>query len=325
MSETRTAILDWIAQGRLQPQDVPGTLRQAGVTPGPVDWRRFLDRLTLWLGTVSCGAAVIFFFAYNWQEMGRFAKFGLAQLLLVLSLALCWRLDVARAGGKAALLLASLLTGALLALVGQTYQTGADPWQLFAVWALAILPWALVGRFHALWLLWIGLLNLAAWFYLDLPFRRMRFFSSGDWHIWAVFGLNAAALLAWEGAARTGAEWLQARWPQRILATAAGLAITWLTLAQILDAGYYESSVWAVPLYIAWMAAALFYYLRQVRDLFMLAGGVLSLIVVVTAFLGKHMLDKFDAGAFLAIGLVVIAMSAVGGFWLKSVAGEVRA
>ncbi len=43
--------------------------------------------------------------------------------------------------GKAALLLATLLLGVFLALFGQTYQTGADPWQLFANWALLILPW----------------------------------------------------------------------------------------------------------------------------------------------------------------------------------------
>ncbi len=325
MSETRTAILEWIAQGRLRPQDVPGALRQAGVTPEPGDWRNFLDHLTLWLGTVSCGAAVIFFFAYNWQEMGRLTKFGLVQLLLVGSLAFCWRLGVSRAGGKAALLLASLLTGALLALVGQTYQTGADPWQLFAAWALAILPWALVGRFNVLWLLWIGLLNLAGWLYLDLHFGSFRLFSRTNWPFWMVFCLNASALLVWEGAARIGVEWLRARWPQRILATVAGFAVTWLALDQIVGSSYYVRSAGGVLAYTAWTATAFFFYRRVTRDLFMLAGGVLSLIVVATAFLGKHMLGDFEAGALLVIGLVVIAMSAAGGFWLKSVASEVRA
>ncbi|MET0346849.1 MAG: DUF2157 domain-containing protein [Casimicrobiaceae bacterium] len=48
--------------------------------------------------------------------------------------------------GKAALVVAALLVGALLALVGQVYQTGADRFELFAAWAVAIVAWVLVAR-----------------------------------------------------------------------------------------------------------------------------------------------------------------------------------
>ena len=162
MSTSRTEILEWVERGRLPAEALPAVLRLARITPGPAEWRRFLSRLTLWLGTVFCAAAVIFFFAYNWQAMGRYAKFGLAEGLIIAAVFLAWRLGLERAGGKAALLAAALLVGALLALVGQTYQTGADTYELFAVWALAILPWVAVSCFGALWLLWIGLINLAA-------------------------------------------------------------------------------------------------------------------------------------------------------------------
>ena len=40
--------------------------------------------------------------------------------------AACWRVDLDGLTGKAVLLMLSLLTGALLALTGQVYQTGAD-------------------------------------------------------------------------------------------------------------------------------------------------------------------------------------------------------
>ena len=39
-------------------------------------------------------------------------------------------------------LLVFLITGGLFASIGQTYQTGADPWQLFALWAALGLPLA---------------------------------------------------------------------------------------------------------------------------------------------------------------------------------------
>ena len=56
----------------------------------------------------------------------------------------------------------------------------------------------------------------------------------------------------------------------------------------------------------------------------MLAGGVLSAIVVVAALLGKTLLRRGDFGAFLLIGLVVIGLSAWGGFWLKALAAKER-
>src|SRR5690606_36100162 len=56
---------------------------------------------------------------------------------------------------------AALTTGALLALIGQIYQTGADIWQLFAGWSALMLPWVLLSRSAASWvLLWL-VVNLA--------------------------------------------------------------------------------------------------------------------------------------------------------------------
>ena len=66
----------------------------------------------------------------------------------------CEATGVRRHGVGALLVLAGLFLGALLALLGQIYQTGADTWELFAWWALLLLPWALAGASQALWLLW---------------------------------------------------------------------------------------------------------------------------------------------------------------------------
>ena len=65
----------------------------------------------------------------------------------------------------AALFCATLVLGGLLAFVGQTYQTGADAWQLFAVWAALALIWVSLSRSDWLWLLWvlIAATGLAMW------------------------------------------------------------------------------------------------------------------------------------------------------------------
>jgi uncharacterized membrane protein len=323
MSGSRTDILDWIEQGRLRPDSLPGALRIAGVTPSARDWHKFLDQLTLWLGTVFCAAAVIFFFAYNWQEMGRFAKFGLIEALIVASMVLCWRLDLERMPGKAALLLATLLTGALLALVGQTYQTGADTYELFAAWAAAVFVWVAIGRFGALWLVWLGLLNLAAMLYFETFGGIFGLLFDTEKKLWALFALNTVALCLWEGAAQLGVAWLRERWPVRILATASGSLVTVLMVWAVLDFNR-ANTPFAVLAYFAWMAAAYFYYRLRLLVVFVLAGGVVRVIIVVTAFLSKQILRHADAGGFLIIGLVIIGLSALGGFWLKSVATEER-
>ncbi|MBI1889928.1 MAG: DUF2157 domain-containing protein [Burkholderiales bacterium] len=323
MNGSRTSILEWIEEGKLPPDKAPEALRLAGVMPRPRDWGRFFDQLTLWLGTVFCAAAVIFFFAYNWKEMGRFAKFGLVECFIIASLALCWRLDLERTAGKAVLLLATLLTGALLALVGQIYQTGADTYELFAAWAIASFAWVVIARFGALWLVWLALLNLAAIFYFQTFGGFFGLLFSPERRLWALFGLNTAALLIWEIAASRGVEWLRERWSARILATASGSMITALMIWAIVDFDRTDH-VLALPVYAMWMGAVYYYYRQRCPDLFVLAGGVLSGIVVVTVFLSKHLLRHNEGGGFLFIGLIIIGLSAWGGLWLKSVAAEER-
>jgi hypothetical protein len=77
--------------------------------------------------------------------------------------------------------------------------------------------------------------------------------------------------------------------------------------------------------YCAWLAGAYAVYRHWVQDLYVLALGVLSLVVVAAVFLGHHMLRSSDAGAFLFVGMAVLGLSAAGGWWLRTVAREVEA
>jgi uncharacterized membrane protein len=317
MTDLRESIVDWARQGRLRPEDLRRALMLEGALPCAADWRRFLDRLLLWLGTVGIASGVIFFLAFNWERLGRFAKIGLVEALVVAALALTVRLGLNRPGGKAALLASALLVGALLALIGQTYQTGADTFELFAVWAAAILPWVLVGRFPALWIGWLALVNLAATLYFQTLPGLFGILFDPETLLWVLLGLNTLALAVWESSA-VRLEWLRERWAPRLLATAAGTLATVLAMFAILD----EGSGWGVLAWLVWLVLAYAIYRRLLRDLFVLAGAVLSLIVVITTFLGKHLLDIDEAGGFLLTGLLVIGLSAAGGWWLRRIAVE---
>jgi hypothetical protein len=57
-------------------------------------------------------------------------------------------------------------------------------------------------------------------------------------------------------------------------------------------------------------------------DVYVLAGSVLSVIAIVTCFLGQHVLPIPEAWSLLFLGLVVIGLSAAGGWWLKQIVAQ---
>ena len=320
MSSLRDDLYSWIAQGVLRPADAPQALALAGLTPGAGEWRGFLRALLLWAGVVLVAAGVIFFFAYNWQDLGRLQKLGLAGTLLGCTVLAAAVLGPDRPGGKAALLGSSLFTGALMALFGQIYQTGADPFELFAYWALLILPWVFIGRMGALWLFWIVLLNVAALTYMQARSWIGPGLLFGLWGMtWVVLGLNVTALVVWEFLMASGVGWLE-RWGARTLGFAAGGVATFVGVLAVVESN--ELGPMAFPVYVAWAGAMYWAYRVRLVDVFMLAGLVLSGIVTVTALLSRWLLDHSDAGGLLLIGMVIIGLSAAGGWWIRQVLRE---
>jgi len=314
----RGLILEWSEQGAIK--DARAALAGGGVLPAARDWRAFLDRLLLWSGAVALAASVIFFIAHNWSDLGKLAKFGLVALLVALAVTGYWRLGADRLAGKASLLVAAILLGALLALFGQTYQTGADTWELFATWAALIVPWVLIGRFAGMWILWIAIVNVAIALYFVVRPGVFGFVFNIEQQYWTLFAFNTVALVVWELAGRR-ITWLAERWAPRLLVLASGAAITLLALESTFDFRETSMVVWAV--YPVWLACVYLAYHRWTRDLFMLAGGCLSVIVVVTALLTRAVIEvDADAGGFLVIAFAVIGMAAAAGWWLKEVARE---
>lgn len=313
-------MLRWAETGVIPEASVDEALDVAGVTPGAREWRSFLDRLLLWSGATFLAVATIFFVAFNWRDLGRFAKFGLAEFLILAGTIAFAKLGADRTSGKAALLFASLVMGALLALFGQTYQTGADPWQLFASWGGLILPWVIVGQFAGLWMLWIAIVKVGLALHFLTFGGLFGIFFGTERLLWTLFAFNAACLVIWELAA-SRVSWLNERWAPRLLAAAGAVIVTGLALYAI--GGWDDVSGLALVIYPVWAAALYTVYRRQTRDLFMLAGGCLSIIVTVTTFLSRHLLrNSDDAAAFLFISLLIIGMASAAAVWLRSVAIE---
>lgn len=317
MRSTRSLFLHWIESGAIEAERTAEAAAAVGVRPDAAHWLRFVDLLLLTTAALALASGVVFFIAFNWDALGRFGQFAGLQVLIVAAVALYWRLGTEKLIAQVTLLAAALLLGALLALYGQTYQTGADPWQLFATWALLMLPWAAVGRFAPLWLLWLLLLNLSAVLYFD----------ARDDVVWLLFLLNTAAWAAWEACARRFAWLTLARWPVRLIATASGFTLTHLVLRSIFDpASPRMALTWAV--WFAWLGGLYYVYrgrsppgrLRGRGDLFMLAGGALTVIVCLTALVAHWLLKGSEpAGVFLLLAVLVVGQAAAAAVWLRQV------
>lgn len=288
----------------------------SGVTPDAAGWRRFFDRLLLIGGALLMGAGVIFFVAYNWQDLGRFARFGMLEALIALATAsaLVGGIDTLKA--KAALLFAVLVQGGLLALLGQTYQTGADNYELFLAWALLALPWVLAARWAPQWGLWWTLINLTLALYLYEALDPLRLLFIGHVRTAAVIVLNLIGLAAFEFAYPRVTE-LHTRWPARYCSLLALAAGTMAALLYLLDSWREDSGIGCM-LYFVMVAAGAWYYQTLRHDLFPLAFGVLSLIIVVTAWLSKLLFRHGDAfGSFFLVAALVIGASIGATLWLR--------
>jgi uncharacterized membrane protein len=317
MAGPREEILDWVAAGRLRPADAPRALAIAGGEPGPSAWRVFLRALLLWGGILLTAAGVIFFFAYNILDFSRLGKLGAAEALLALACAAAvWR-GPDTGVGRAALGAGCLFTGALLALFGQTYQTGADSFVLFAAWAALILPWVWLARFGPLWILWIALVNTAiATYFSARPWGLFGVaFGMPDMH-WLGFLFNSAALILWERAT-----WLP-RWGARFLGFLTGTMATILGILAVHESKGVESGVLTV--YLLWAVSTYVYYRDRRLDVFMLSGLVLSGLAMFLATFGYYVVDHLDLFGLLLCAVGIIGFSALGARWIRGLAGESR-
>lgn len=261
----------------------------------PTDWRVFLTKLAWGLAVLLLASGLVTWVAAHWDDWGNGAKFALAQGAVLVSAGLAW-LFRRRAGGwghdlgvPAALTgLAAVATGGLLALIGQTYQTGADPWQLFALWTVLIIPWVLAVRSVFLSVLFVVLLNTALYLWIDVA--RLDWFGRGSTtQTLLALAVNALLLLAAETI------WRARRDPWRILPRVAGIAVGFFMGMQVLEGDFLLGLILFLALY------AIYHYRRPDLLIMSLASfgayGALSMLII-----------EYAGNAFLLIVVVIVGL-----------------
>lgn len=314
---TRSLLRGWRRAGAIDAATSARAQAALGGDPSSAQWRGFLDRLALWLGVALLAAGAICFIAANWDEMGKFLRlYGLQALLVLTVVGAAW-LGLSRLAGQAVLWLAMVLLGGLLALIGQTYQTGADTWELFALWAALSLPWVLAGRHAALWLTWALLLNVALTLWLGLGRGWWMPLVTNE-ELLATGLLNALLLLAWELA---GTRWpeFSGRVGRRLLAFAMTALLAFAAMGDIFDNRHgLLAGIWC---WLAMTLVAGFCFLRLRRDLPVLAMLMLGVIAVVTSALAEFVLSgRETAFEMLVLAVAVIAQGTAAAFVLRRLA-----
>ena len=310
------ALFKLAESGELDVEALDRAAQDSPLRPARQAWLLAADRLFAFAGAALLASALIFFFAWNWPDLHRFAKLGLA----IAALSACAGTAVLSSPFgtvyRAALLGACLFTGALLALIGQTYQTGADPWELFAAWTVLMLPFVLLARSSASWALWLVVGNVAMMRAISqqapwLGFLGDNPFGAGPFLLLAA--VNLAVLAAFEFAG----SYLLVR-PRRELQRLAALgALGPLVVGGLL--GWWSKDFRIVTVaFVAVAAGMLLVYLRARRDLPILGLTSFGAIAVLTSGLIKLLPAEENWGVILynLAAVAVILASAATGRWL---------
>ena len=347
MSHARRTIEQLLQQDILPLKNAEAAATHLEVYPSKRTWLDFFNKALLIIGAVALVLSLVFFIAYNWQNLGKIGKFALVEGALAITIALYVSLSFRRQFQlirQLLLLIASIITGSLLALFGQIYQTGADTWQLFFAWAILITPWVVIARFPALWLLWLGLINAFLLLYLDvanLQFIKYSLQNISQVAILALFNfiafyswligfdnktssipylfhrINVKKSTAQINSAQTNSS---LHWSTYVVGFLSTFFMTYLAIVTVFDNGNIWATLIATIVWLGWCGFMLWQFYQRRLDLLMLTYLSFSIIIVVMFWVGKWLLDDFEGGGFLLLALLLIGMSSAAVVWLRKVA-----
>lgn len=243
------------------------------------NWAKWVAYFLLTVGTSLVLSGIIYFFAFNWEKLTTLMKFTAIEVAIVLCLLAAYVLTLQQLIGKLFLTAAAILIGVFLAVFGQIYQSGADPYLLFTMWTILIAIWVFIARFAALWIIWAIILQLAVGLYWEQAVH-----ATYEWEIiiFSILALiNLVFLIAREYGYLHGATWLQSNWTRILLISA---TLFFLLIAPLNIIGHFSTTEATLigSLLCCLIYLALFYYYRyQQPDLQVLSGIVIAICILV--------------------------------------------
>ncbi|MEH0157202.1 DUF2157 domain-containing protein [Limibacter armeniacum] len=262
---------------------------------GANSWKKFLKLLLVSLGVGFTVAGTVFFFAYNWTELPKFAKLGMVEVGVLITVLLFFVAKLNQELRNIVLTGAAVLVGVMFAVFGQIYQTGANAYDFFLGWTAFIALWVLVANFPPLWLLFLTLCNTTFILYSE----QVAF----GWHPLLVMD----ALVVFNSVSFIAFTWLSAkgkvkapRWFTYIIAMVAVSIATVCIVGGMFNKVEWQFMV-SLLLTVAIYIGGAVYAFRQ-RNIFLLGLLALSLIVIISALIIKA---DGEVGGFLTVTVFV--------------------
>ncbi|MDP2368919.1 DUF2157 domain-containing protein [Rhodoferax sp.] len=305
--DLRLALYELAAQHQLDAAAHQKLQQLAGLNREPSRLGYWLPRGVAVLAAALGGFGVILWIAANWDTLGRFGRFALLQGLFAV---MCFGALLKPVARVPLGLLALLAIGGLFAYFGQTYQTGADPWQLFALWAVLALPLTLSVRSDVLWTPWalIVVTGISLWVHAHTSHRwrvepqDLGVYAAGWSAALALTLALSPALKRWSGAGP---------WAMRTAVTLTLIMITGTALG-----GLFQNEVAA----LYWLGLTLLVLAgaglasKQLFEIYGLSAVSLGLNTLLIFGLGRALFHDSRGdnwlGAMLLLGLVAAALLA---------------
>ena len=263
-------------------------------------WQTFLRLFFISLGIAFTVSGVVFFFAYNWNDLGKFAKFGLIEGLLILTTIAAILPKIKSNIRNIILTGASMLVGVLFAILGQVYQTGANAYDFFLMWTVFITVWAFVANFSVMWLFFLTLINTTFILYTAQ--------TSGDWSFVLVFTilflLNSLILILFTILPNSKLELDSPNWLNNLI----GLATITFSTAGLVSGIFNNAEIVfqiLLVLTIILYSLGIFYGLRA-RKIFYLSVIPTSIIIILSSFYIEEFSDE-DSLTYFTLSLFILA------------------
>ncbi|HEV7609068.1 MAG TPA: DUF2157 domain-containing protein [Steroidobacteraceae bacterium] len=306
-------------------------LELAGAHPSRAEAIHFFANCLRIAGVLSLAAALVFFVAANWSRIAVFGRFALVEIVLIACVAVAFARPPPAFIGRGATFLAFIASGALLALFGQTYQTGADVYELFLGWALLGLPLVVAAQWSVATAAWVLVLDTALVLFCGgHPTGGLIWLLLDGFHVRPALLIMAAA---WANLALWFA--LEIRpidaapdWVRRLILSCAFGFGTWGGVLGVLGERVEFETVGGDPATVFALAVAMavvtVYALRRRTDVYPLAVVMGTFIVVSLVWLAR-VAAFHDEGTFLFLALWLIGTSTAAGKILTSLTRRWRA
>jgi len=301
----RSTLYDLAHQHSLTRSGLARLFQLGGWDDEPHELQHWFWRSVALIAAALGGFGIVLWIAANWQLIGSAGHFILLETLVVASCLGAWRWPAAR---LALGLLALFGIGALLAYFGQTYQTGSDAWQLFALWTVLAVPLCLALRSDVLWAPWVlvAMTAVTFWSHAYAPVGGQQYLTG--WGI--TLTADAIALLLTALLSPTGPRLIGGGvWAYRSAGTLAVVMITLTAISALIASTmtvHYGLSL------VVLTAGAVLLARRRHFDIYLLSVVTLALNTLLVSGLARALLKSHDneLSSLLLIGLAATVLLA---------------